>query len=601
MKRSNSIAMEKIKQYVSERYTRKEICEILFCMISLIAGIAFLSVTKYAAPAGDDRYNLPAHYYGISNTPIWESIISHYRDVLDSFMLKNQRFFPMLFPASYIRYWFKASTELYRMYIIIYTYVDIALISILASKALKNKSVGRAIFCSMPLLIGVWPLVDTNAMYSYEALVQATLFPMLIAGLCTIQWSKTKKKRYIIGAAIGAFYACATYELGFVLIIPIFGCVWIYESNLRQTIKRMLPAIAGEGFALLMNVLCRLVHSGESTQGLAYGVQFSFNPGEMLKTFWYQLKAAVPVLAMKSDGITYGEISTGDIVLSVVLAICFMLVVSRMVTITRKQNLLLFLVGLSLMTAPAALISLSVKFQDEHWVNSSYGYIPALIETFGLGIVIVSALVLIFRFLSRFKLQGLQVFLLMLGMIVLVPLGIYQRSAARDRYQATGIEWNWLGTSLANGLLDEYPDDATYLGYYEVWGESDDAQYYTIARNTHRKLDVQYYTNWKPDNYEQNGLYLFGTSMNEDNHVYTAWSGESTDATATTMKNVSIYVPQNNITDMTVVLYYELVDGKPVQKQCKVSELSVTYDENGGAFIKLNKLNIIPEDITIIG
>lgn len=590
----------KIKQYMSDHYTRSDLNGMLICLVSMIAGIIFLSVTICAAPAGDDRYNLTMQYYNISHQSFWTSIKQYYSSMLDSFLLKNGRFFPMLFPADYIRFWFKSSVAVYRIYIIIYTYVDILLIAILTSKVLKNRSIGRVFFCLMPLLIGVWSLVDTNAMYSYEALVQATLFPMLLSGLCTIQYSATKKKRYIVLAAITAFYSCATYELGFILIIPIFGLVWIYENNLVETLKKLIPAFCGEAFALLMNVLCRLAHMGGSKEGVEYGVQFNLDFAKMFPAFKYQFKAGLPLLSMRTDNVSMGAVSFADIMLSVLLAVCFALVVRHLVAITKKQNLLLFLVGLSLLTGPAALISLSVKFQSEQWVNSSYGYIPAVIETMGLGIILVSACVVLFQLLELVKWKEIKTIVIVLMVVVLVPAGIYQRSATRDRYQAQGEVWTWFHNSLSNGLLDGYSDDGSYVCYYEVWGGSDEAQTSLAARYTERKLKINYYENWRSDSYDGKGLYAYGISTAPDNDVPVSWAGEAINAEATLLNNVRLYVPEDSITPTAVISYGQNVNGVRVLVQKNLMDLDLEYDNQGGVRINLTEPGIIANDITLI-
>lgn len=53
----------------------------------------------------------------------------------------------------------------------------------------------------------------------------------------------------------------------------------------------------------------------------------------------------------------------------------------------KKQNLLLFLSGLAMLSAPALLIGLSPKYQQPGQVDWRHGYIPQTVESFGVGLM----------------------------------------------------------------------------------------------------------------------------------------------------------------------------------------------------------------------
>ena len=62
---------------------------------------------------------------------------------------------------------------------------------------------------------------------------------------------------------------------------------------------------------------------------------------------------------------------------------------------TRKENLLLFLTGLALLSAPALLIGISPKYQDGINVDWRHGYIPQTVESFGVGLMAVAVFVVL--------------------------------------------------------------------------------------------------------------------------------------------------------------------------------------------------------------
>ena len=83
----------------------------------------------------------------------------------------------------------------------------------------------------------------------------------------------------------------------------------------------------------------------------------------------------------------------------VALAACVMAVLALLDRLpTRKENLLLFLTGLALLSAPALLIGISPKYQDGINVDWRHGYIPQTVESFGVGLMVVAVFVVLLRF-----------------------------------------------------------------------------------------------------------------------------------------------------------------------------------------------------------
>lgn len=584
-------ALEKIKNILKNA----DSYGLIICAVSMIAGIIYLSVTMSAKVAGDDCMSLPTEYYTVTHTAPLQMIKNYYADILSYFKLEYARFFPFFFPASYIRSWFKAGVGIYRLYIIAYTYLDILVLSYFIARVLKNKNIGRAVFCIMPLLIGIWSQIDTNAMYSYEALVQATLFPMLLSGLCMLRWSDTGKKRWIALAAVLSFYSCTTYELGFILIIPVWGLLWIYENEFKKSLIRVLPAVGGEVVALLINILCRYVHRMESTQGVAYGVQFSFDFKAMCRTFIYQVKAGIPLLAMRTNHVTFGQVVLSDVLLSVILVLAVVAIVKKLTASTAKNNILLFLVGLSLLIGPAGLVSLSVKFQEEVWVNENYGYLPAVIQVFGLGIMLMAVLAVVMKWLENKKMFIIKEMVLVFMILCLVPMGIYQRSATRERNREGDVEYSWYVDSISNGLLDRGQDTADYISYQNVWGDSDAAQSIFVARYTERGLDITCSENWKGRDVSPDGLYMYGLYMNEEQMIPVAWIGDAMDSSAQLMKNVALYIPEGYAEQISV-LQYKQKGANGAINQLSVNPQTLKMKSDGtGVYFYLEGENIIPD------
>ena len=73
--------------------------------------------------------------------------------------------------------WFLGDLVGYRLYILAWTYADIVLTAWLVGKASRNKKLGIACLCLLPMMFSVWQDSTGNSLYSYGALVQSTLLP----------------------------------------------------------------------------------------------------------------------------------------------------------------------------------------------------------------------------------------------------------------------------------------------------------------------------------------------------------------------------------------------------------------------------------------
>lgn len=100
-----------------------------------------------------------------------------------------------------------------------------------------------------------------NSLYSYGALVQSTLLPALVAGLAVLRWQDTGHKRWAVLAGYCMFQCCATFEIGFTYIVPIFGLAWLYTDKARDALRLSIPALLGECVTLAFNMGARLMNT----------------------------------------------------------------------------------------------------------------------------------------------------------------------------------------------------------------------------------------------------------------------------------------------------------------------------------------------------
>ena len=157
------------------------------CAVSFVFGWWYLSITTCAPLGGDDEIINLQNYYYITHTPWWQVVLTHAKEILNQLALQTPRFRPFSSPpVRSLNSWFLGDLVVYRLYILAWTYADIALTAWLAAKATHSKKLGALAFCLLPMMFSLWQDATGNSMYSYGALAQSTLLPVLLAGYGSI-------------------------------------------------------------------------------------------------------------------------------------------------------------------------------------------------------------------------------------------------------------------------------------------------------------------------------------------------------------------------------------------------------------------------------
>ena len=219
----------------------------LICAVSVVFGWWYLSIVTCAPLGGDDELINLQNYYYITHTSFGQSVLDYIGDLWTQFSLQQGRFRPFSSPpVRGLTSWFLGDLVGYRLYILAWTYADILLTGWLVGKASHNKKLGIACICLLPMMFSVWQDSTGNSLYSYGALVQSTLLPALVAGLAVLRLQDTGHKRWAVLAGYCAFQCCATFEIGFTYIVPIFGLAWLYTDKARDALRLSIPVFVGE-------------------------------------------------------------------------------------------------------------------------------------------------------------------------------------------------------------------------------------------------------------------------------------------------------------------------------------------------------------------
>lgn len=567
------------------------------CLLSLVAGWWYLSITTCAPLGGDDEIiNLQNYYYATHHT-FWEVLVANWKEILPQFLLQGGRFRPFSSPPviGWTSY-FLGDLVGYRLYILAWTYADILLASWLVGKAARNAKVGALCFCLLPMMFSLWQDSTGNSMYSYGALVQSTLLPVLLAGLCVLRWQETGHKRWAVLGAYCAFHACATFEIGFVYIVPLFGLAWMYTGKLRPALRLSVPVLAGEAVALAFNFGARAVNALRAAGLLAGdvadlgGISPNFDLVAILRTWIMQMSAGFPLNAMIAGKMRPGQIEWSDVVCGVLLAAAVIAVLAVLQHLPdRKENLLLFLSGLAMLSAPALMIAVSPKYQKAGNVDWRHGYIPQTVESFGVGLMAVAVLIALLRW-ARGKGWWLR-WRVAVSVVLAVGMAgsvVWQRAATRSAYGGGGREYTVFGEAVEAGIAEPAGTQDPVVCDYMIWGGNLTAQKAFFQRYADTDTNAHALQVWRSEEHEEDTVYRLGIRRGENTRYDAAWFALGADEALETVTDVTVYLPER--ADKQAVVHYttRAADGTETEYSIPAQDLYTGDTGDGGQWLQLD-------------
>ncbi len=567
--------------------------------VALVAAVGYLRVTLLAPLGGDDQLNNLTGYYEVTHTSAWEILRSEMENNWKALTLQNSRFFPFSSLPNVIRYWLKGDISTYRMYIIVHTLVDGALLGILVSKATGRKGLGGALFALAPLMICLWSDHSTNGMYSYEALPQMALFPALLAGLCMTALHKTGHIRWAVLGAVCTFWACGTYEIGYTYIIMLGFLALLLEKKFWRAVRLGLPFLAGELVALFYYVMSSRLNSGGGSYD---GVTLSIEPGRILYTWLCQMSGAFPLNTLWFSDVHPTSWTAGDVfwpfLLAAVLVVFFVL---RKPELSGRQAAYLFLMGLAILAGPAFLIAMSGKYQMNGWVSTISAYIPAAVESFGVAVMMLVILAVLFQWVRRRSAVG-EAAVAVAVLLCLTGCGAFQRAATRERYDnGQRATYEFLADCVEAGLAEDVPEESPLVCEFNVWGGYKGAQEAFFLRYGDCQRNAYHVDAWEAEP-QPNGepIYFLCYARNYEGYDI-AWMAHVTDDMTRYADSVKVYIQGDKVPADAILSYITLAeDGTEVWHEVSIDQLPQTEpDENGDYFVTLEDENIISRRISL--
>lgn len=576
---------------------RKVLYALLFAGI-LLAAVMYLRVTVNAPLGGDDCYNNPSGYYTFMQKGVWQLFAEDAQRLLQLLQPVGGRQFGAPVMPTALSYWARQDVQTYRMYIIGVTCLTMALFAWLLRRVSDSRGFGGACLALIPLTICLWCDYQLNGMYSYSALPQTTLLMGALSAHCTVSWAKSRRWPWAVAAALTTYWACSVYELGYVYFFMTALLALSLHRKFRGWFVTLIPAAVGEGLSLFMYLISR-------TSGVGYsGVQMAQSGTEnrFFITWLQQMSGGFPMNELLAAGVQVEQYTKGDFLWAFVLAlpvgVCLFLMRRQF---TLRQYLCWFGCGAVLLAIPAALIAVTSKYQTCGWITWESAYIPAVVESFGVALMMLCVMTALLQWLRQRQqgqiLCGAFAVILVLGLTVM---GATQRAATRERYPADSNDsYNRLWRSIESGLVDRVDEDDLILCTYDVWGGDSGAESAFFSRYAGRPLNAVHLGSWEragkqpqPDYYT--GLY--GGYGGYD----TVWCGTVLDENARLLSDVVVYVDNTLIPQTGVVKYYVDNGEGEVLREVPLSELEHSEtDAYNGYFVQIPDDNVVSPKIMI--
>lgn len=568
--------------------------------VAAVAGVGYLWVTQCAPLGGDDQMNNLTAYYELTHSSPWAVEQEELSGIWEALTLHSSRFFPFSTIPTVLRYWFKGSITTYRLFIAVHTLADAAALGLLVSKATGKKELGGAAFALLPLMLCLWSDHSTNGMYSYEALPQMALLPALLAGLCMVALHKSGHVRWGVLGAFLVFYACGTYEIGYTYIFMLGVLALLLEKRFWRAVRLGLPFLGGE----LVAVFYHVMSSRLNTSGGGYdGIAVSLDPGRILYTWLCQMSGGFPLNALLAGMAHPRSLQVGDVLWPLLLAaVCVGLLRLREPELSPRQAGLLFAMGAVMLAAPAFLIAVSGKYQANGWVTTINSYIPAAVESFGVAVMGLVLLVLLFRW-GRCGPSGMRLRVVTVAVLVfLTACGTYQRASTRERYDNGQREtYEFLTESVSAGLAADVPEESPLVCEFNVWGSDKGAQEAFFLRYGDCQRNAYHVDVWEAEPQPNGEPIYFLCYAREYGGYDVAWVAHVTDEMTRYADSVKVYIQGDKVPSDAVLRYLtQASDGSEVEHEVSIDQLPRTEaDENGDYFVTVKDENINSRKISL--
>ena len=397
------------------------------------------------------------------------------------------------------------SLNLYKLLIVIFTFINGIVLSEILFILLKNRQISFVTLLIFPMIVSL-DCSYFNAMYGAHFLVQMAMLMSCLGILFFQYYLESKKKIFQFISCIALFVSLGIYEVSFVLCI-IYLFILIDKNEFHKNLFKIIPQLFVGIFWLIVNVYGHIIAKSQYD-----GV--SINLG--INVFWGFLKQLSGSTCIVNDVLSVtGVIAINELsnwaysiryaILIVIFILLFFLLKNKykLHSIPKDlstNKLKVVFVSLCLIVLPTFLIAVSARYQTE--VSWGKGYMLAYISTWGIAVLIALVIEKIIKHIDN-------LFFNFLIIITLIFISIPNQIIADYSVDNMG---NW------SKIRDDLFLTASKAGVFDDWNAGDyilDADSYAW-RSINQHYD--YLLNIKVNAYEFNDLY----TLSEDSIVYTS-------------------------------------------------------------------------------
>lgn len=304
------------------------------------------------------------------------------------------------------------SVVVYKLLIIISILINYILIFYFVKRYTRRIEIAWLALLFFPLFCNM-SCTYFSPIYGFHSLVQTTFSLCLLSLIFLIKYYENQKARYMVLSVVTYFIAIFMYELAYVfIIIHILICLTTSpEQKYTKKFLSLIPVLSIWGFGIATNIVVKICSTAAYS-----GSSINIDVRKIVDTFFYQLSGSFSIIRYVVEQEQYQlpinfvdvlrNLNLYDIIITILFII---LVISIFCTLLKskakedcnkeKNNFLpTILFALMLVILPAALISLSSRYQSE--LSWGKGYLMFYVSSFGFSICLAS---LVFFCITSFK------------------------------------------------------------------------------------------------------------------------------------------------------------------------------------------------------
>jgi hypothetical protein len=246
-----------------------------------------------------------------------------------------------------------------------------------------------------------------DAILSFSGVLQVSLSLIFCALIFLYKYLEDRNTTYLVLSLVSYNISLYSYEVC-ILLLPLFLIIICARNHAgaRNTIKSFMPYALSVIVALMAIFLARQLKDAAAARYA--GIAFSLGPRRVVRTFFLQLYAALPLSYYTGNpsnlfhhtlpsflaGIRWSD--------ALVLVLGLALYLASAAKLRDAQRIAyLFYLGAALMVIPAMPIAFSLKYQESlRSYGAGMGYVPVYLQYYGTALLMAGVVVLVLRHLS---------------------------------------------------------------------------------------------------------------------------------------------------------------------------------------------------------